>query len=573
MSHCEVPHAMLLHPRLTWALGVVLIAGAWRAQADAAEPRPQRCVAVEVYLTGDDSGQGSAASSVEPLLASRTGLAVRWFHTAQDKTAQRRYRAICDYCKIDFGEQRSIVYAGGHATVVDETRNDKASRIEEMFRFELYYRRGCSRCARAIPWAEAALTAYPGMALEIHDVVDDPPSATRLAELAQRYRTPAVSYPAFHFFGQLVVGWDDEQTTGQRILATLDRWSKPCPSPNRFEKETDRSVPDRGGAALGGTFPLLITPEWVGAVGVTIVESVLPQPDDTAEGEDDLLPIGAPEQPEGASLVEHAEAILPAGNASVALENSARAMSDGLTLPWFGEVRVSTIGLPLFTLSVGLVDGFNPCAMWVLLFLLSVLVNLGDRFKMFVVAGTFVLVSAVAYFAFIAAWLSVFQWVGLLRSVQVVLALVAIAIGVVHVKDFFAFHCGLTLSIPESAKPGIYARVRRIVMAESVWTALAGAIVLAVLVNFVELLCTAGLPCLYSQILTMQQLPWWQEYLYLSMYIAAYMFDDSLMVAGVVLTLGRPKMQEVHGRWLKLLSGAVILALGIVMLFRPEWLS
>ncbi len=88
-----------------------------------------------------------------------------------------------------------------------------------------------------------------------------------------------------------------------------------------------------------------------------------------------------------------------------------------------------------------------------------------------------------------------------------------------------------------------------------------------------QALCTAGLPALYSQILTMQQLPRWQEYLYLGLSILAYMFDDTLMVLGVVATLAHPKMQEVHGRWLKLLSAVVILALGLVMLLRPEWLG
>jgi hypothetical protein len=192
---------------------------------------------------------------------------------------------------------------------------------------------------------------------------------------------------------------------------------------------------------------------------------------------------------------------------------------------------------------------------------------------MLAVAGTFVVISGAVYYAFIAAWLNVLEWVGLLRWVQILLATLAIFVGSVHIKDFFAFHRGLTLSIPESAKPGIYARVRGIVNAENLWAAIVGVAVLAILVNFVELLCTAGLPALYSQVLTMQQLPRWQEYLYLLLYILAYMFDDTLMLLAVVTTLGRPKMQEIHGRSLKLLSGSVILLLGLVMLFRPRWLS
>jgi hypothetical protein len=236
-------------------------------------------------------------------------------------------------------------------------------------------------------------------------------------------------------------------------------------------------------------------------------------------------------------------------------------------------VRVSDLGLPAFTLIIGLVDGFNPCAMWVLVFLLSILVNVRSRAKILAIAGTFVLVSALAYFAFMAAWLNVFLLVGYARSLQVALGVMATFIGVINVKDFVAFKRGLSLSIPEAAKEGIYARVRSIVAAPYLSVAVAMAVVLAIGVNLVELLCTAGLPALYTQILTVQHLPAWQNYAYLLLYNLAYMLDDGLMVSIFVITLSHRKVQELEGRYLKLISGLVILALGLVMLFKPQWLE
>ncbi len=246
---------------------------------------------------------------------------------------------------------------------------------------------------------------------------------------------------------------------------------------------------------------------------------------------------------------------------------------EAVDVPWLGRLDPRRLGMPLFTVAIGLVDGFNPCAMWVLLLLLSILVNLRDRVRILAIAGTFVLVSGVAYFAFMAAWLNVFEWIGMLRPVQLALGGLAIVIGLVHVKDFFAFKQGPSLSIPEAAKPGIYARIRRIVTAENLPAAIGAAFVLAVLVNLVELLCTAGLPALYTSILTQRGYSTAARYGYLGLYIAAYMFDDALMVAGVVLSLARFKLQETGGRWLKLISGGVILALGLAMLFKPEWLE
>ncbi|TKB60675.1 MAG: glutaredoxin family protein [Nitrospira sp.] len=245
---------------------------------------------------------------------------------------------------------------------------------------------------------------------------------------------------------------------------------------------------------------------------------------------------------------------------------------EGIHTTWFGELRVKDLGLPLFTIVIGLLDGFNPCAMWVLLFLLSLLVNLQDRRKMALIAGTFVLVSGLVYFAFMAAWLNMFLLIGFSRPVQVGLGGIALFVGAVNVKDFFALHHGITLSIPESAKPGLYARVRGILQAEHLAGAMAGIVVLAGLVNLVELLCTAGFPALYTQILTLQQMPSWEYYGYLGLYNLAYIFDDSLMVTIAVVTLSHRKLKEWAGRWLKLTSGLAMIGLSAVLLLQPKWL-
>jgi len=245
---------------------------------------------------------------------------------------------------------------------------------------------------------------------------------------------------------------------------------------------------------------------------------------------------------------------------------------EGIRTTWFGELRVRDLGLPLFTIVIGLLDGLNPCAMWVLLFLLSLLVNLRDRLKMALIAGTFVAVSGLMYFAFMAAWLNMFLLFGLSRPIQIGLGGIALLVGAVNVKDFFALHRGISLSIPESAKPGLYARIRGILQAEHLFGAMAGIVVLAGLVNLIELLCTAGFPALYTQILTLQQMPSWEYYGYLGLYNLAYIFDDSLMVIIAVTTLSRRKLQERAGRWLKLGSGIVMAGLGGILLVRPDWL-
>ncbi|XXT21261.1 glutaredoxin domain-containing protein [Sorangium sp. So ce429] len=270
----------------------------------------------------------------------------------------------------------------------------------------------------------------------------------------------------------------------------------------------------------------------------------------------------------------------PAASCPLAPEQPPCPAADGATpqpgvvdVPVLGRLDARDLGLPAFTVLLGLVDGFNPCAMWVLLFLLSFLATLRSRAKMLLIAGVFVLVSGLAYFAFMAAWLNFFLLVGASRAVQTALGAIAVLAGSIHIKDFFAWKRGVSLSIPESVKPGIYARMRAVVRAESLPSALAAAVVLAVMVNVVELLCTAGLPALYTQLLAEERLPAWKHYAYLGLYNVAYMADDMVMVGVAVATLSRRKLQEKEGRWLKLLSGAIMVLLGLLLLLKPDWLA
>jgi len=230
-------------------------------------------------------------------------------------------------------------------------------------------------------------------------------------------------------------------------------------------------------------------------------------------------------------------------------------------------LTLDDVGLPAFTLAMGTLDGFNPCSMWVLLLMISLLAPLNDRRRMFAIAGTFVLIQGIAYFLFMAAWLNLFLVIGLSRASQLIIAAIAIFAGVVNIKDFFAFNVGFSLSIPEKAKPGIYSRMRSILHAESLAAAIVGAIILAILVQIVEFLCTSGFPALFTRILTLRALDTAAYYSYLLLYIAAYMLDDIIILTIGVVMLSRHRLQEKEGRVLKLVSGLVMIGLGIYLIF------
>ena len=247
--------------------------------------------------------------------------------------------------------------------------------------------------------------------------------------------------------------------------------------------------------------------------------------------------------------------------------DAAPAKAEAFAVEFLGsKVSLEEVGLPLFTLVLGLLDGFNPCSMWVLILMISLLAPLNNRPRMFAVAGTFIAVQGAAYYVFMAAWLNLFLLIGLSRPSEIAIAVLALLAGALNLKDYLSFGRGISLSIPASAKPGIYARMRRILQAENMAAALVGTVVLGVLVQIIELMCTSGFPALFTRILTLRQPDSLGYYAYLLLYDVAYMFDDLVILTIGIVTLSQHRLQEKEGRWLKLISGLVMVGLGVYLL-------
>jgi hypothetical protein len=272
-------------------------------------------------------------------------------------------------------------------------------------------------------------------------------------------------------------------------------------------------------------------------------------------------------QETGAELLRKAEACR-AGAPSV----DGKAAS-AVAIPLLGNLEDSAFSLPALTVIIAGLDAFNPCAFFVLLFLLSLLVHARDRNKMLLVGGVFVFFSGLIYFLFMAAWLNVFLILEELRYVTLGAGIVAVAVALVNIKDFFWFKAGISLSIPDSAKPLLYQRMRNLVAAARWPSVLAGTAALAIVANAYELLCTAGFPMVYTRILTLRGLPPFDYYLWLALYNTVYVIPLAVIVLTFTYTLGGRKLQEDEGRLLKLVSGNMMLGLGLALLFAPEWLN
>lgn len=238
---------------------------------------------------------------------------------------------------------------------------------------------------------------------------------------------------------------------------------------------------------------------------------------------------------------------------------------------FFGELRASRLGLPGFSVAMGVFDGLNPCAVWALLLLLSMLLHLHDRARMLLVAGTYILTAGAIHYALMSAWLNVYLIVGSSRLFESAIGVVALLLGLINVKDFFAPGVGVSLSLSADAKPALAARARRLLSAGSLWPALAGVATLAFFVNGAEILCTAGLPATYTAVIAREGLAPLTVHGYLALYVLGYMAPASILSVAVAAMLTSPRISVDAGRWLKLLSGLVMIGLGVTMLLPVGW--
>ena len=255
------------------------------------------------------------------------------------------------------------------------------------------------------------------------------------------------------------------------------------------------------------------------------------------------------------------------------LERALWTETEPLSLPLVGELRPDQLSLPALTLILAGFDAFNPCAFFVLLFLLSVVVHSRSRGRILLIGGVFVTISGVIYFTFMTAWLNAFLVLGEMPLITRIAGAVALAMALINIKDYFLFKRGVSLSIPDSARPGLFRRMRELTQADSLPWVMGATVVLAVVVNLYEILCTLGFPMIYTRILTTHDPGAVSYYIYLLAYNLIYVLPMLAIVALFAFTLGNRKLQEHEGRLLKLLSGMMMLALGLLLLLRPDLLS
>ncbi len=389
---------------------------------------------------------------------------------------------------------------------------------------------GCPHCAAAKPFLAELKEKYPSVIVRDYEVWKHPENRAPFIQMAASFGFEPSAVPTFFIGDRYWIGYAKEPYAREIEAYVAFCVANGCPDP---------------GAGI-------VTPPPMPTV---------PAPASAAENV----------QPGAAASVASEQV---AADPETPVAAAPTLSSSVITLPLLGAVDLGLHSLLFSTALIAFVDGINPCSLWVLSVLLALTIHTGSRRKVFIIGFTFLTVTSLVYVLFIAGLFTMFTVLDWVPWIQGVVALVALFFALVSVKDYFWYKEGISFTIADEKKPGLYRSMRRVLAAGDSMPALIGAtIVMSAGASLVEFSCTAGFPVLWTNLLITQGVTTGAFLLLLLLYMLIYQFDEIVIFAGAVIGLRASKLEEKHGRILKLISGMLMLALALVILVDPGLMS
>jgi glutaredoxin len=383
---------------------------------------------------------------------------------------------------------------------------------------------GCPHCAKELAFLDT-IEDRPDVEVVRLEVWHNAENRAILSSVAERLNATFNGVPVTIVGERAVVGWVNEETSGAYLLKVID------------------AVKSEGDADI--VAPLL--PGYV------------PEPEES---------VSNPNEGVSPTTTE------PIATTTASTTDSATTtdLYAGIALPESIARWGSTLSLPLLTVLFGAIDGFNPCAMWALVFLITLLFGMKDKKRMWILGSAFIFASGAVYYLFMAAWLNLIVFLGFIVWIRALIGLIAIAGGAYYLYEWkIAPEAGCKVT-NESQKEKLIERMKKAIGQKSFVLALIGIVIVAALINLVELVCSAGLPAAYAQVLALHSLSPWQYYAYLLLYVIVFMLDDMVVFGVAMTTLSLTGIGGKYTRVSHLIGGALMILIGLLLIFKPELL-
>ena len=245
------------------------------------------------------------------------------------------------------------------------------------------------------------------------------------------------------------------------------------------------------------------------------------------------------------------------------------------TVPVLGKIDAKKVSLPIMAMVIGFVDGFNPCAMWVLIFLISMLLGMKDKKKMWILGLTFLIFSGLVYLLFMLAWLNIAVSLSSIRWIQLIISAVALIGAFVNLRSYFKSvikkdeGCEV---VDNKKRKKLMERIKKYTSEKSLLLAMLGVMALAFSVNLIELACSAGLPLIFTQVLALNNLNALQYGIYIFIYLLFFLIDDIVVFVIAMKTFELTGISTKYTKYSHLIGGLIMLIIGLLMIFKPSWL-
>jgi thiol-disulfide isomerase/thioredoxin len=385
------------------------------------------------------------------------------------------------------------------------------STVEDVVNIYFFWGEGCPYCEMQKPFLQDLANRYPQVVIKSFEIYNNLDNRTIFFEMATKAGFEPQAVPTTFIGSQHYTGFS-EALAHEIEAAVVACIQSPCPDP---------------GMGIPGTGVVPEKPE----------EPVIETP---------VAPIDDPPEED----------------------------SNIISIPLIGDINLDAQSLVFSTAIIAFVDGFNPCSLWVLSILLALVIHSGSRRRILLVGGTFLLVTAAVYGIFIAGLFTVFTYVSFLGWIQIAVAMLALGFALVNIKDYFWYKEGVSFTISDKHKPKIYSDIRSVLSGnKSAFALIAATVAMALGIALVELPCTAGFPVLWSNLLSAHGVTTSTFTILLGLYMLIYLLDELFIFIVAVVTLKASKMEEKHGRVLKLVGGSVMMALAIVLLVNPDLMN
>lgn len=271
----------------------------------------------------------------------------------------------------------------------------------------------------------------------------------------------------------------------------------------------------------------------------------------------------------------HGNDIGPVNHLSPAAgESPLGAEAERVKIPILGEIDPASYALPVLAILLGLIDGFNPCAMWALVYLISLIAGLSDRTKIWFLVGSFVLASGILYFLFMTAWLGAFLIIGYYRPLTMAIGVVAFGFGSVSLIEAIRTKGALSCKIgDERSKQRTQEKMKAIVFSPLTLTSMVAIVGLAFLVNSIEFLCSSAIPAVFTHVLSVSGLSRLEYYGYILLYVFFFMLDDLIIFSVAAFAVSSTaSLGERYAKVSKVIGGVLLITIGAILVLQPEWL-